>query len=530
MPDLVLRGGTVIDGTGGPRRVADVVIGTGRVRALLPPGAPTAGREVDVAGLAVAPGFIDLHAHSDLAVLQDPQHLAKTLQGVTLEVCGQDGLSYAPASARTSERMVEQLAGWNGLPARVPRWRRVADYLEEVDRGAAVNVAYLVPQGTVRFEVLGDDDRSPTDAELRRMCELVEHGLQDGAVGLSTGLTYAPGMYAGDVELLALCRTVRRYGGFHGTHHRNYGRHVIAAYADALDLARRAGIALHLAHCHVNFPENRGRAGEVLAMVDRAISAGRDVTLDSYPYLAGATYLHALLPSWAQIGGVQGVSRRLSDPEQRRRIVQALEVDGSDGHHGMRVDWDTIVLAGVGEPRLESWTGRSIAVLASERGLRPVDLYLDLVVQDQLRSSCRVEVGDEAHVREILQHPAHTVGSDGILVGGRPHPRGWGTFPRVLGRYVRALGLLGLEDAVSHMTGRAARRLGLTDRGWVAEGAWADLVVFDPATIDARATYEAPRLPPVGIHHVLVNGRFTVEDGERTDALPGRAVRRPMPV
>lgn len=525
MSDLVLRGGTVVDGTGGPRQVADVVISGGRIAALLRPGARASGRAVDVSGLVVAPGFIDLHAHSDLAVLEAP-HLAKTLQGVTLEVCGQDGLSYAPASEATAARMVAQLAGWNGVPARVPRWPRVADYLREVDRGAAVNVAYLVPHGTVRFEVLGDADRPASGPELHRLCGLVAQGLEDGAVGLSTGLTYVPGCYADDDELLALSRVVRGYGGFHATHHRNYGRHVVAAYTEAVDLAQRAGVALHLAHCHVNFAVNRGRAGEVLARVDRANAAGGDVTLDSYPYRAGATYLHALLPSWVQAGTAQQVAARLTDPGIRRRVIETLEVEGSDGHHGMPVEWDTIVLSGVVDPGLQAWAGRSFAALAREQRLPPAELYLDVVVRDQLRSSCLVDVGDEDHVRQIMQHPVHTVGTDGILVGTRPHPRGWGTYPRLLGHYVRELGLLSLEAAVARMTGRAARRLGLRDRGRVTAGAWADLVVFDPDTVASLATTEEPRRGPVGIPHVLVNGCFTVRDGSRTEALPGRAVRR----
>lgn len=522
---LLLRGGRVVDGSGLSAFDADVLLAGGRIQRLLPPGSPSEGDPVDVSGLVVAPGFIDMHAHSDLAVLTDKEHLAKTLQGVTLEVCGQDGLSYAPASARTLSRMVEQLAGWNGTPELAYDWRTVGEFLDRVDQGAAVNVAYLVPHGTVRLEVVGEADRPPSDAELARMIELVDRGLQDGAVGLSTGLTYAPGIFADDAELTALCRPLRRRGGYHCTHHRNYGARVVEGYREAIDLGRRAGVPLHLAHCHVNFPQNRGRAGEVLAAVDAAIDAGLDVSLDSYPYLAGATFLHALLPAWAQNGGRERLLSALDDRDARARLIEALEDVGSDGHHGIRVDWETIVVSSVSAPRLRPAVGRTIAELARRSGTSPGEQYLDLLRDDELRSSCRVEVGNEENIRTVMQHPAHTVGSDGILIGDQPHPRGWGTFPRYLGHYVRELGLLTLEGAVARMTGRAAHRLGLTDRGCIRVGARADLAIFDPVTVGSDASYAEPRRRPSGIVHVMVDGRFTVWHGTRTTAIPGRSVR-----
>ncbi len=502
------------------------MVGAGHIRQVLSPGAPTDGLTVDVHGLIVAPGFIDMHAHSDLAVLADPDHLAKTLQGVTTEVCGQDGLSYAPVSDRTLSRMVDQLAGWNGIPELAFDWRTVGEYLDRVDRGAAVNVAYLVPHGTVRLEVMGDGGRPPTETELFAMRGLVEQGLREGAVGLSTGLTYVPGMFAEDDEIVSLCEPLRRHGGYYCTHHRNYGIRVVEAYQEAIDLGRRTAVPLHLAHCHVNFPQNRYRSVEVLDMIDRAIDGGMDVTLDSYPYLAGATYLHSLLPSWVQSGGTDEIVRRLRDRPTRSQVIHDLEVVGSDGHHGVPVDWSSIVLAGVTDPELRAWAGRSIADLARDAATPPGELYLDILVADELRSACRVEVGNEENVRAVMAHRAHMVGTDGILVGDVPHPRGWGTYPRYLGHYVRELGILTLEEAVARMTGRPANRLGLDDRGRVLEGAAADLVVFDPVTVDSGATYEDPRRHPQGIVHVLVNGRFTVRDGQRTGALPGRAIRR----
>jgi N-acyl-D-amino-acid deacylase len=528
MPSLVLTGGSVVDGTGAPAFDADLVITDGRITQLAPPGSADAtGRRLDVEGLTVAPGFIDMHAHSDLAVLADHGHEAKVWQGVTLEVLGQDGLSYAPMTDETLPQLLGQLAGWNGEPDLDYGWRTVGEYLDRIDRGAAVNAAYLVPHGTVRLAVLGADERVPSEAELQRMQELVADGMADGAMGLSAGLTYTPGMYADDDEIVALCAPVRAAGGYYCPHHRNYGARLLEAYADCLEIARRAHVALHLAHCHVNFPQNAGRAPEVLDAIDAAVQQyGLDVSLDTYPYLAGATYLAALLPSWAQAGGTQATLDRLADPASRRRILHDIEVAGSDGNHDVPVDWSTIVISGVGDPTLSDAVGASIDAVASARGAEPGAVFCDLLVADRLRTGCLVQVGNEDNVQTIMTHRAHTGGSDGILVGDRPHPRGWGTFPRYLGHYVRELGVLTLEECVAHLTSRAARRLGLADRGVVRPGAVADLVVFDPATVAATSTYDEPRRQPVGIEHVLVGGEFTLEEGRRTDRLPGRSVRR----
>ncbi len=530
MASLTLRGGLVVDGTGAPARPADVVVSGTRIEAVRPSGARVDGPVLDVGGLVVSPGFIDMHAHSDLAVLHDREHLAKSLQGVTTEVCGQDGLSYAPASPAVMDRMRQQLAGWHGDPELDYDWDGVGGYLDRVDAGAAVNVAYLVPHGTVRLEVVGEEDRAATSDELARMRAIVDDGLRQGAVGLSSGLTYTPGMYADDDEIVELCEPVRRLGGYYCPHHRNYGSRVVESYVECLDVARRARVALHLAHCHINFPQNSGRAIEVLDAVDRAIAGGTDVSLDSYPYLAAATYLHAVLPSWAQVGGPDAVLARLGDAAARSRILHEIEVLGSDGHHGVPVDWATIVVAGAKAPELAPAIGRSVAEEATSRGMPAGEVYLDLLAADRLRSSCLVVVGNEENVQTVMRHRAHTVGSDGILVGDQPHPRGWGTFPHYLGHYVRELGVLGLEECIAHMTGNAARRLGLTDRGRVEPGAAADLVVFDPQTIGSPATYSEPRLRPDGVVHVLVNGEATVRDGARTTATPGRSIRRGAPV
>lgn len=525
--ELVVRGARILDGSGRPGRTGDVLVAGERiVRA----GGriDTAGaRILDADGLAIAPGFVDMHAHSDLAVLTDRDHLAKVGQGVTTEVLGQDGLSYAPATEAAAEQLREQLAGWNGIPAELrPGWSTVADYLDAVDRrGTATNVAYLIPQGTLRLDVVGADDRPASPSELAAMRALVEQGMRDGAFGMSSGLTYAPGMFADTDELVALCEIVAAHGGYYAPHQRSYGAGALAAYAEMVQVAKRSGCALHLTHATMNFAVNRGRAPELLALADDAIADGVDLTLDSYPYLPGSTTLSALLPGWASAGGPGATLARLADAGQRARIAHELEVTGSDGCHGVPVEWDTIEIAGVRDAALADRVGRTVRALAASQRLAPVDVFFELLAADRLGTSILQHVGDEDNVRAIMRHPRHTGGSDGILVGGKPHPRGWGTFPRYLGHYVREEGVLSLEDAIVHLTARPAARLGLADRGRVAEGMVADLVLFDPSTVADRATFAEPRMQPDGIPWVFVAGEAVVADGARTDATPGRALR-----
>ncbi|MFI9342538.1 amidohydrolase family protein [Streptomyces sp. NPDC052773] len=524
MEDLVIRDAEVVDGTGTPSYRADVVVDGGRIVSIVKEAAaagcqrPSAVRELDAEGLVLSPGFIDMHAHSDLALLRDPDHSAKAAQGVTLEVIGQDGLSYAPVDDRTLAEVRRAITGWNGSGDDIDfDWRSVGEYLDRLDGGIAVNAAYLIPQGTVRALAVGWEDREATPAELDRMRRLVAEGLEQGAVGMSSGLTYTPGMYAKDAELTELCRVVASYGGYYCPHHRSYGAGALEAYAEMVALAREAGCALHLAHATMNFGVNEGRAPELLALLDEALAAGADISLDTYPYTPGSTTLAALLPSWASEGGPDAVLARLADAATAERIRHDLEVTGSDGCHGVPVEWDTIEISGVGDPALAGWVGRRVDGWPAARRL---------LLEDRLATSILQHVGHEENVRAIMRHRVHTGGSDGILQGAKPHPRAYGTFPHYLGHYVRELGVLSLEECVAHLTSRPAARLRLPDRGVVREGHRADLVLFDPATVAAGSTYDRPRALPTGIPYVLVDGRFVIEDGRRTDVLAGRSVRR----
>jgi N-acyl-D-amino-acid deacylase len=524
--DVLIRGGRVIDGAGNPWFSADVGLVGDRIAAVGRLADEPAARVIDADGLVVCPGFVDMHTHSDLQLLANPAHEAKVCQGVTLEVLGQDGLSYAPVTDDVLEQLRRQLAGWNDDPPGFDwSWRSVGEYLDRLDEGIAVNAAYLVPHGTLRLCAVGADNRPPTADELAEMQRLLAEGLEQGAVGLSSGLTYTPGMYADDDELVALCEVLRDHGGFYCPHHRNYGLHALEAYADCVEIARRAGVPLHLAHAHLGYEVNKGRAPELLAIVDEARADGVDVTMDTYPYLAGATYLHAFLPSWVHEGGTTATLERLRDPELRERLRIEVEVEGCDGFHDIPMDWGIIVISGARRPDSRRWLGRSVADAAAEAEARPIDFVCDLLVEEELGVSCIAHIGNEENVRTIMTHPAHTGGSDGILVGERPHPRSYGTFPRYLAVYVRELGILTLEQAVRKLTSLPAQRVGFPDRGLLRPGLAADVVCFDPDAVRDTATYEEPRRLPEGIPYVIVNGRFAVDEGRRTDELTGQALR-----
>ncbi|MCT9081398.1 N-acyl-D-amino-acid deacylase family protein [Streptomyces fulvoviolaceus] len=533
MEELVIRDADVVDGSGGPSYRADVVVDGGRIVSIVREAAaagcqrPKARRELDAEGLVLSPGFIDMHAHSDLALLRDPDHSAKAAQGVTLEVLGQDGLSYAPVDDRTLAEVRRAITGWNGHGDDIDfDWRSVGEYLDRLDRGIAVNAAYLIPQGTVRMLAVGWEDREATPQELDRMRQLVAEGMEQGALGMSSGLTYTPGMYAKDAELTELCRVVASYGGYYCPHHRSYGAGALQAYEEMVALTREAGCPLHLAHATMNFGVNEGRAPELLALLDEALAQGADISLDTYPYTPGCTTLVAMLPSWASEGGPEEILKRLADDETAERIRHHMEVIGADGCHGVPIEWDTIEISGTADPSLADFVGRTVAESAGLRGEAPWTTARRLLLDDRLGSTILQHVGHEENVQAIMQHAVHTGGSDGVLQGAKPHPRAYGTFPQYLGRYVRELGVLPLEECVAHLTGRPASRLRLPDRGLVREGYRADLVLFDPETVAAGATFEEPRRLPYGIPHVLIDGQFVIEDGRRTGALAGRAVRR----
>ena len=469
-----------------------------------------------------------MHSHSDLAVLQDKEHLAKTTQGVTLEVVGQDGLSYAPVNPQTKAELAQQLAGWNGKPEISKLdFSSIGEYLDKIDQGSALNVAMLIPHGTLRMLVMGGAARYANENELNEMKTITEISMKEGAVGISAGLTYTPAIYAHDDELVELCKTVANHGGYYAPHHRNYGLGFLEAVDECLDISKKSNCALHLTHCHMSAPKYWGKAQLLIDKLSQAKINGVDVSLDSYPYLAGMTYLHAFLPSWISEGGLKKAKERIENSDARAKLIHELKITGTDGNQGSPVNWTAVIIAHVNRPDNNVAIGMNLQQYADSVKKDVAEAYLDLIIDEDFESSCVIFAGNEENVRTIMQHENHMIGSDGILFGKRPHPRAWGTFARILGVYGRDEKVLTLEGAVARMTGRPAKRIGLTDRGFVKPNYLADLVVFDPKTVIDKSTYENPREPAAGIIHVFIDGQYVIKNSKRTDLVVGKSVRNP---
>jgi N-acyl-D-amino-acid deacylase len=524
--DVLLTGGRVVDGTGSPPFVADVGVAGGRIAALGRLAGVGARRTIDACGLLVSPGFVDMHSHSDVQLLAFPTAEAKTMQGVTTEVIGQDGLSFAPVDQRTMEAVREQTLAWNGAHEGIAwDWSSVTEYLAQFDGRTSPNVAYLVPHGTVRLLVMGSEDRPPTAAELTEMRRHVREGMAEGAVGLSTGLSYPPAMFAGTEELVALCEEVAPFGGFFCPHHRSYGKGALDSYAEMIEVARRARVPVHFTHCVMNFQGNEGRARDLVAMLNALDPNEVEVTVDAYPYTAGSTYLASLFPPWMATNGTEGALAALAADDTAAKIRHELEVEGTAGYHFMPIDWNTVVISSVASEANQRWVGRRVPEIAAAQGIASFEAARRLLLEERLNVNTVLHVGYEVNLRTVIQQPYHMASTDGIMTGTKPHPRAWGTYARFLGHYARDEGLFSIAEMVRKMTSLPQRRLGQWDRGLVRPGCWADLVAFDPAAVRDTATYEDPKRFPEGIPYVLVNGTLVKDGGVHTGATPGQALR-----
>jgi N-acyl-D-amino-acid deacylase len=523
--DLVLAGGTVVDGTGAPPFRADVGVTGESIGAVGQLGEAEGARMIDATGLVVAPGFIDPHTHAEGALLTDPQHAMGLRQGITTELLGIDGMSYAPLSAPNYRLYRRWLAGLLGEPPEELDMSSVAAFRRHYHRRTAVNTAYLVPFGTVRLAVLGFRDAPLQGRELDAARRLVEAGLEQGAVGFSTGSKYYPGPWGDTEELVALCEPVRAAGAVYMCEPRtaNLERaHGGSGVAEALEVARRTGVRLHFAH-YRTAPETAGRLDLLMWLIDPARADGLDVTFDVYPYPSGSSIPVSYLPGWAQEGGPDVILRRLADPNGRRRIAQAIDADRS-------IPLAQLVCSYAGTDR--TLEGMSLVDLAGRRGGTLGEVLCDLLLSERLvlghvaappRSvALWRQVGRDC--MELLARPDYMVCSDITPAGRFPHPRSYGAFPRVLGRLRREVGLLSLEAVVHRMTDRPARRFGLRGRGRVQRGYFADLVVFDPDRVIDTATYDDPCQFPVGIPFVVVNGQVAVDRERPTGVLAGHAV------
>jgi len=526
MYDLIISGGAVIDGSGGPAAKADVAVNDGRIARVGDLKNAAARTFVDATDKIVAPGFIDTHAHSEISLLARPEAAAKICQGVTTEVVGNCGFSAFPLDQRTqsmAQRFSAPVLGHAGVQW---DWTDLDGYFAKFERQpSAVNVASLVGHGTLRNAVMGFDDRAPSAAELRRMGSLLERAMQQGAFGLSTGLCYAPGVFAATDEIVELCRIVAANKGLYATHLRDQSDRLEEAVEEALDIGRRADVSVLVSHHKAAGERNWGKIKRTLAMIDRAHASGHNTWMDVYPYIAGQSTMLSILPPWAVEGGVDAMLARLSDPDVRARIMHDFEtgLPGWENRAGA-IGWDNVIISSVETEKNRHLTGMSVRAAAVRRKTGEVSFLLDLLTEERGVVGRQSIQCSEADVVAVLAHERAMIGSDGIDVE-HPHPRQYGCFARVLGEYVREKHVLSLEHAVHKMTGLPAATFGFQDLGGIRGGMRADIVVFDPAQIAEQGTFAQPARHPRGIEWVFVGGAAAVAHGKPTGATNGKVIR-----
>jgi len=531
MLDILIRNAQVVDGTNRPAYRGDVAIEGDHIADAGPLPGAAAKTVLDATGRVVVPGFIDMHSHADFSLLVAPEGESLVQQGITTLVTGQCGVSPAPLTREHRKDTLATLSMFISPKVSMP-WDEVSsfdrflDYLERLR--TSVNVVPLVGQGMVRAAAMGYGAGQPTREQMDHMRRLVHHAMDCGAFGLSTGLIYPPGSFSSTAELVEMARAAGERGGLYFSHVRGEAETVIEAVTEAIEIGRQAGVPVQISHFKAGPRNNWDKAPLALELMDRARAQGLDVTADMYPYLAGWTSLAVLLPRWALEGGIAAVLKRLILPWERKKIIQAMQA----GQGGIveHIEWDKILISG---SRKEEYMGHYVSELAAREGKDPYVWILDALLKTLGNTQMIIWMMAEDNVRLQLRHPAIMIGTDGWgmttegpMAFGMRHPRCFGTYPRLLGQYVREEGVLSLQEAVWKASGFPAQKLDLKDRGLIKPGYQADLVVFDPATIQDRATYEDPLQYPAGVDYVLVNGEIVVEHGQQTNARPGRVIRR----
>ena len=531
--DLLILNGRIIDGSGAPWYAGDVGIEAGRISCIGRLSQATAPQTVDAGGSFVTPGLIDIHTHSDLTLLVESGAASTVAQGVTTQVIGNCGVSAAPTRDREIYYGPLDPTMTRGLEC---DWIGLGDYFQRLEaEGVGTNVASLVGHGNIRVAAMGYDDRPPTPAEMNRMKELTAQAMEDGAVGLSSGLAYAPGPYAGLDELIELGRVAGEYGGLYTSHIRNQTEGIAAAVAEVIAVGEEAGITAHVSHMQPGSPRLGGTA-DLLKTIDEARRRGVDVSCDAIPYTVGSTTLKSLLPPWACEGGDDALLKRLRDAAVRQNIKEDTMTHGAESGGSRKRNlvkdgsWDLIWL-GSGEANAHL-VGKSFREIGQIRGQDPHDAVLDILLEESARPWMLAEDVSEEDFRNIARHVSGGVISDGfslvpegVLAEGKHHPRSYGAFPYFLRHFIRDQQILTWEEAIHKLTGYAAVRFGLKDRGILREGAWADLLVFDPETIGERADFDDPYRYPEGIDTVLVNGELAVAEGQLQNALAGSILR-----
>ena len=524
MYDILIVNGKIVSGEGNPWFHGDVAIVRDKIVKIGRLGKEKAARVIDAKGCFVAPGFIDGHSHSDLFLFIDPGAEQKIMQGVTTENLGMDGMSVAPIDERNLAGWRSHLSGLAGAPAVEWTWRSLADYFNAIDAlPASINVTSYVGLGTIRLNVMGMTDREATPEEIDQMKRLAVRAMEEGARGISTGLIYPPSQYQTVEEVVEIAKAVRDYDGIYDVHLRSEGNHLFQAMEEVIEIGRQSGIPVLITHFKVAGRKNWGLSERALKVLDDARREGVELTIAQYPYTAGSTMLHAVIPPWFHTQGPEKLVRMLREEKGpiKKDIRERTDWENFAGING----WENIVVSSVETEANKKFEGKSIAEIAALRELDdPADAALDILAEEELAAGMIIFSMDEKDVVGIMKHPSVSFITDGLL-GGKPHPRVYGAFPRILGRYVREQGVLSLEEAVRKMTSLPAEKLRLKKKGRIAEGCDADITVFNFDTIIDNATYGDPRQFPSGISWVIVNGRLVVEDGHHTKITPGRTIR-----
>lgn len=530
--DIIVRNGRVIDGTGRPAFKADIAIKGDRIARIGNLRGAHARQEIDAKGQVVAPGFIDMLGQSEQFILIDPRAMSKVMMGVTTEITG-EGESIAPIN----DQQLKEQEDFNRRYKLDVDWRTMGQYFTRFDKqGAGINLGTFVGATQVREYVIGYDNRPPTTAELEQMKQLVADAMKDGALGLSTSLQYVPARFANTDEIVELARVAHQYRGIYITHQRSEANAIDDSMKEVFEIARRAHIPAEIWHFKTAYQKNWGRMPEMLRRIAAARRQGLKITANVYPYVAGSTSLSACLPPWALEGGTDRMIARLKDPTTRERLKKEISTDskvweniylGSGGPSG-------ILIASVVNRDLEGSQGKRLSEIAAAQNKDPLDALLDFIIADHGQTGAIFFMMKESDMLAALKSPLVSIctdngarATDGPLAGSKSHPRGWGTYPRILGRYVRDQHLMPLEFAIHKMTGLPASNLGLKQRGLIRAGYFADITIFDPGTVIDRATFEEPNQYPVGINFVIVNGQVEVNNGQRTPALAGRILRGP---
>ncbi len=524
MFDILIKNSEVIDGTGGARQRVDVGITGDKISAVARNLEVESRHVIDATGFIICPGFIDTHVHSDVMLLENKQHNAALLQGITTEVLGQDGMSYAPASAQHLKMYARYLAGLNGYPAITWDWSSVQEYRARFDKTVAVNTVYLLPHSNIRLETVGFKDVPLHGETLNRAKDLIRRGFAEGAVAFSTGLSYYPGSYCDTEELVELSKVVAECGGFYVTHYRTVFRQErFDPVLEAIEIGERSGAPVHFSHYRTG-PSNLGQTEAVVAPLEAAITRGLDITAELYPYPGGSSHGLIFFPPWSHEGGTDDILQRLENPELRKKI--AADYDRTLG------SWHRIRFSNLPSGKNDDLIGRTVGEVAEERGIKGEDLLCELMLQEELRVGfAEVAPTDEAtwqafdkDILTLLAKPYYMVGSDSIPVGQKPHPRGYGCFPRVLRLQRKYPELITLESLITHLTAIPAKRFGLKDRGLIAVNKAADIVIFKANQFTDTATYDQPKRYATGLEYVLVNGQLAVDKGNVTGVLAGRAL------